>query len=94
MNNRNGTMSGTDTSLGNNLDQKIDNLKERARGIVDQGTEKVDHLKTKVVEVKDQAMAKGNAFIDGATDFIKSNPLKAVGIAFAVGYIGMRLFRR
>ena len=39
-------------------------------------------------------MTRGNAVVDKATDFIKANPLKAVGIAFGIGYVGMRLFRR
>ena len=47
-----------------------------------------------VVEVKDQAMEKGNAFLDNVTTMIRANPLKAVAIAFGVGYIGMRIFRR
>ena len=92
MTNRNGM--GPNDTLGENLDHKLDSLKDKARGIIDQGGEKVDQLKSRVVEVKDQAMAKGNAVLDRATDFIKENPLKAVGIAFGVGYIGMRLFRR
>jgi len=28
------------------------------------------------------------------TDLIKAHPLKAVGIAFGAGYLGMRLLRR
>lgn len=70
---RNGT---TASSVGSNLDNKL------------------DALKTRVVEVKDQAKAKSTAVIDNVTSLIKANPLKAVGIAFAVGFIGMRLLRR
>jgi ElaB/YqjD/DUF883 family membrane-anchored ribosome-binding protein len=44
--------------------------------------------------VKDQAMARGGQFMDQATSFIQANPLKSVAIAFGVGYIGMRIFRR
>jgi ElaB/YqjD/DUF883 family membrane-anchored ribosome-binding protein len=94
--NRNGTgVTGTnEATMGANLDQKIDTLKEKAKGFVDQGQEKVEQIKSRVVEVKDQAMAKGNAFLDRATEMIRANPLKSVAIAFGVGYIGMRLFRR
>lgn len=55
---------------------------------------KLDALKSKMVEVKDQAKAKSSAVLERVTGVIKANPLKAVGIAFAAGYIGMRLFRR
>lgn len=80
---------------GNNMmDDKLGSIKERVRGVVDQGHEKVDHLKHKVMDVKDQAMTRGNAILDKVSEFIRANPLKAVGIAFGVGYVGMRLIRR
>jgi ElaB/YqjD/DUF883 family membrane-anchored ribosome-binding protein len=72
----------------------MDTLKDKARGLVDQGQEKVQQVKERVVDVKDQAVSRGNEYLDKLTTFIKDNPLKAVGIAFGVGYIGMRLFRR
>jgi ElaB/YqjD/DUF883 family membrane-anchored ribosome-binding protein len=61
---------------------------------VDQGSERVDHLKTRVIDAKDQAVSKGNMYLDRTSELIKANPIKAVGIAFGIGYIGMRLFRR
>lgn len=76
------------------MHDKLDSIKEKARGIVDQGQEKASEIKAKVIDVKDQAVTRGNALLDRATDFIKANPLKAVGIAFGVGYVGMRLIRR
>lgn len=94
MTNRNGTVGSNEPTSGSGFDQKLDSIKEKAKDMVDQGTEKVEHLKTRVVEVKDQAMARGNAFLDRVTQMIKAHPLKAVGIAFGVGYLGMRLFRR
>ena len=79
---------------GNTMDDKLGTIKERVRHVVDQGQEKVGNLKTRVIEVKDQARTRGNAFVDRATMFIRANPLKSVGIAFGVGYLGMRLLRR
>lgn len=94
--NRNGTgVTGVnDPTMGRDLDQKIDSLKEKAKGFVEQGSDKVDELKTRVVEAKEQVMARGGAFLDRATALIKANPLKSVAIAFGVGYLGMRIFRR
>lgn len=98
--NRNGTgMTGVNeptvgAGFEHKVEQKMDTLKDKAKGFVDQGAEKVDELKHRVVEVKDQAFAKGSAFLDRATNLIKENPLKSVAIAFGVGYIGMRIFRR
>ena len=76
------------------MHDRLDSIKERARGLVDQGQEKVSELKSKVGDVKDQAFTRGHALMDRATDFIRENPLKSVGIAFGIGYIGMRLIRR
>jgi len=87
MNNGNNGGSGA-------MHDKLDSIKEKAKGLVDQGQEKASEIKSKVIDVKDQAVTRGNALLDRATDFIKANPLKAVGIAFGVGYVGMRLIRR
>jgi ElaB/YqjD/DUF883 family membrane-anchored ribosome-binding protein len=74
-------------------DEKIESIKEAVKGFVDQGAEKVDAIKSRVVEVKDQAFHRGGDMLDRMTDMIKANPIKSVAIAFAAGYIGMRLFR-
>jgi len=79
---------------GNTMDEKLGSIKDSVKGLVDQGQEKVDQIKTRVIDVKDQAVSRGNAYLDRATDYIQTNPLKSVGIAFGVGYIAMRLFRR
>lgn len=72
----------------------IDQIKESVRGLVDRGQEQAGALRDRAVEVKDQVLTRSNAVLDQATTYIRDNPLKSVGIAFGVGYIGMRLFRR
>jgi len=84
--NKNG-MTGT-------TDDKIDSIKDTVKSYVDQGAQTVDAIKSKVVEVKDQAVNRGNDVLAQMTDLIKAHPFKAVGIAFGAGYLGMRLFRR
>ena len=83
---------------GNNgnatTNDKLGAIKDKVKGLVDQGEEKVDQIKHKVIDVKDEAVTRGSAILDRAETFIKANPLKAVGIAFAFGYLGMRLIRR
>jgi ElaB/YqjD/DUF883 family membrane-anchored ribosome-binding protein len=81
-------------SMNRMVDEKMDSLKDTMRGLADQGAQKVDALKTKVIEAKDQAIGHGSALLDRATEMIRANPLKSVGIAFVAGYVGMRLFRR
>lgn len=96
MNNRNGTdtMDQASDKIGEKLDERIDSIKESVKGLVDKGEQKAAAIKSRAIEVKDEAFSKGNAFLDQVNGYIKSNPLKAVGIAFGAGYIGMRLFRR
>lgn len=85
----------TDVGTANRMiDEKADAIKDTVKGIVDQGAHRVDAFKTKVVEVKDQAFSRGSDLIDQVTTMIKAHPMKSVGIAFAAGYLGMRLFRR
>lgn len=87
--NKNGTVGQS-----GNLDERLDTIKESVKGFVDQGQERVDHLKTRVIDAKDKAMSRGGEYVERATDMIRANPIKAVGLAFGIGYIGMRLFRR
>jgi ElaB/YqjD/DUF883 family membrane-anchored ribosome-binding protein len=81
-------------STTNRIDEKVDALKDSVKGIVDQGAQKAEAIKTKVVEVKDRAFDRGSDALDSLTSMIKAHPLKAIAIAFGAGYIGMRLFRR
>jgi len=80
-------------------------IKESVKGLVDQGQEKMHALKDKVVDLQHKAKDKaadlsgkakerGTAAFDRVTETIKAHPFAAVGIAFGIGYIVMRLVRR
>jgi len=73
--------------------RRIDAIKDTVKGYVDQGAQRVDQISNRVVEAKDQAINRGGDMVDRATDMIKAHPIKSVAIAFAAGYVGMRLFR-
>ena len=90
--NKNGMANERPANQG--VDEKIESLKDTVKGLVDQGADKVDAIKTKVVEVRDQAFTRGSDMLDRTTAMIQAHPIKAVAIAFGAGYIGMRLFRR
>ncbi|HEY4181136.1 MAG TPA: hypothetical protein VGM90_30035 [Kofleriaceae bacterium] len=92
----NKTTGNTTTENGS-----FDGIKDAVSHFVDDGKEKVAglkdkamDLKEKAIDLKDQALEKSTSLLDAATDAIKTNPLKAVGIAFGVGYVAMRIFRR
>jgi ElaB/YqjD/DUF883 family membrane-anchored ribosome-binding protein len=80
-------------SAAQTTDEKLDTLKGAVKGLVDQGVQKVDALKNKVVEAKQEAITRGSDILERVTDLIKAHPIKAVAIAFGAGYLGMRLFR-
>ena len=81
-------------STARTVDERLDSIKHTVRDVVDQGAQKADALKSRMIEAKDQVMRRGNDLLDRVVELIKAHPLKAVGIAFATGYLGMRLFRR
>ena len=81
-------------TTGERVAERVDSLKDTVKGLVDQGAQKVDAIRSKVVEAKDQAIDRGSDMLDRMTDMIKAHPIKSVAIAFAAGYVGMRLFRR
>jgi ElaB/YqjD/DUF883 family membrane-anchored ribosome-binding protein len=82
------------TDTANRADDKVDSIKEAVKGLVDQGAQRVDAIKNKAFEAKDQVIDRGGDMLDSLTGMIKANPIKAVAIAFGAGYLGMRLFRR
>jgi ElaB/YqjD/DUF883 family membrane-anchored ribosome-binding protein len=88
--NKNGLTGTEDT----NVEDKLDSIRDSVKGVVDRGAQKAEALKNKVVEAKDQAMNRGSEGLDRLASMVRAHPLKAVGIAFGLGYIGMRLFRR
>lgn len=86
-------MSDAGAQTAQLVDEKIDAIKDTVKGYVDQGAQKVDQIRNRVVEAKDQAINRGGDMLDRATDMIKAHPIKSIAIAFAAGYVGMRLFR-
>ena len=81
-------------SASHKVDEKIEELSDRVKDFFDHGAQKVDAIKSKVVEVKHRTILRSSDVLDQATDLIKAHPIKAVVIAFGAGYLGMRLFRR
>ena len=76
------------------LDNGIDSLKESVRNLVDAGGERAGQLKTKAIDVKDSVFENGGNAIRKTGSLIKEHPLAAIGIAFGLGYIAVRMFRK
>ena len=65
------------------FEDKLDTLKESVRSIVDFGSDKAEVVK--------QYGARGATKIGG---LIKQHPIAALGIAFGIGFLAMRIMRR
>jgi ElaB/YqjD/DUF883 family membrane-anchored ribosome-binding protein len=73
---------------------RFESLKESVGGLVDAGKERAAALKDKAMEGKDAVVRGGSKAINTVGALIKDHPLAAIGIAFGVGYLVMRLIRR
>lgn len=76
------------------LDNKVETLKESVRNLVDAGGERAGQIKNKAIDVKDSVFDNGGAALKKAGELIKEHPIAAIGIAFGVGYIAVRLLRK
>ncbi|MDB4952510.1 MAG: hypothetical protein JWO36_79 [Myxococcales bacterium] len=73
---------------------RLDSLKESVGGLVDAGKERAAALKGKAIEGKDAVVRGGTKAINTVGGLIKEHPIAAIGIAFGIGYLVMRLVRR
>ena len=87
-NNRNGNGTGAMAP------HRLDAIRDSVKGLVDQGHDKVTAIKDKVVDLQSKAKDQGGKAFDKVSDLVKAHPFAAIGIAFGVGYIAMRLVRR
>jgi hypothetical protein len=66
-------------------------IKESVTKLVDQGHDTVDTIKSKVSDVRTQVRETGSSLSERVTSYVNTNPIKAIGIAFGLGYIAMRI---
>ena len=76
------------------VENRFDSLKESVRHLVDAGGERAGQLKTRAIDAKDSVVENGEVAIRKAGSLIKEHPIAAIGIAFGVGYIAVRLLRK
>lgn len=76
------------------LEGRLGSLKENVRNLVDAGSERAEHLKERAIGVKDTVVERGELALDRITALIKAHPIAAIGIAFGVGYVTIRMIRK
>ncbi len=62
--------------------------------VQDQVEARIEDLADGVKTVIDSGADKASTAIDSIGSLIKKNPLAALGVAFGIGFIAMRLIRR
>ncbi|MBA2544401.1 MAG: DUF883 family protein [Deltaproteobacteria bacterium] len=81
-------------SLIDSGQEKATAIKDKVVDLQHKAKDKAVDLKDKAVDLQHKAKDRGNAIADRATEMIKAHPFAAVGVAFGIGYIAMRLVRR
>ena len=76
------------------FEDRMGALKDSVRNLVDAGGERAGHIKEKLIDAKDVAMDRGGAAMNRVGSLIKDHPIAAIGIAFGVGYLTIRLLRK
>jgi len=75
------------------LENRLDSLKDSVRNLVDAGGERAGQLKSKAIDAKDAVFENGEVALRKAGSFIKEHPIVAIGIAFGIGYVAMRMLK-
>ena len=76
------------------LEAKIDSLKESVRNLVDAGGEKAGAIKDRAIDAKDTIVENSEAALKRVGQMIKDHPFIALGVAFGVGYVAIRMMRK
>lgn len=76
------------------FENRLDSLKESVRNLVDVGSERAEAIKSRMADVKDTVVSSSKSGINRMGSLIKEHPIVAIGIAFGIGYVAMRVLRR
>ena len=74
-------MATSTTSTG--AQKQIDRLADNAHGAIDRASEMAERLGDKT----DELWGMKDDYVDSARDYVKQNPLMALGLALAAGYL-------
>jgi ElaB/YqjD/DUF883 family membrane-anchored ribosome-binding protein len=79
-------MATTTTDTGTHK-QQIDRLADSAHGAIDRATQTAAQVAERFGEKGEELLAMKDDYIETARDYVKENPLMALGIALAAGYL-------
>jgi ElaB/YqjD/DUF883 family membrane-anchored ribosome-binding protein len=77
------TMATSNTSNTAAAQKQIDRLADSAHGAIDRASEMAERLGDKT----DELWGMKDDYMESARDYVKQNPLMALGLALAAGYL-------
>ena len=80
-------MASTTTSTTGTQKQQIDRLADSAHGAIDRATQTASQVAERFNEKGEELWAMKDDYVGSARDYVKENPLMALGIALAAGYL-------
>jgi ElaB/YqjD/DUF883 family membrane-anchored ribosome-binding protein len=79
-------MATTTTNSGTQK-QQMDRLADSAHGAIDRATQTASQVAERFGEKSEELLAMKDDYVEAARDYVKENPLMALGIAIAAGYL-------
>ena len=79
-------MATTTTNTGSQK-QQIDRLADSAHGAIDRASQTASQVAERFGEKGEELLAMKEDYVEAARDYVKENPLVALGIALAAGYL-------
>lgn len=66
---------------------QLDRLSETAHSAIDRATQTAQQLTERFGERSEELLAMKDDYLESARDYVRENPLAAIGIALAAGYL-------
>ena len=73
------------------LESTQSTISENVRTLVEQGSETIDAIRSRIDSVRTSMRDGGSVAFDRTVQFVDAHPFKAIAIAFGVGYAAMRV---
>ena len=83
----------TTTSNTGTQKQQIDRLAESAHGAIDRATQTAAQVAERFGEKSEELLSMKDDYVEAARDYVKENPLMALGIELAAGYLFGKITR-
>jgi ElaB/YqjD/DUF883 family membrane-anchored ribosome-binding protein len=84
-------MAATTAGSTGTQKQQIDRLSESAHSAVDSAARTAEQIAERFGEKSDELLAMKDDYIESAREYVRENPVAAVGIALAAGYLLAKL---